>query len=95
MEQGEVRPAPLTMKLLSRFHFGIQWMFLPALVEEMGPLFDKEKRFVAVCELVRLESFLAGTGWCGNGRKPDSRINMAKGFLSNSLYNMPTTRALN
>ena len=82
------------MKLLSRIHFGIQRMLLPALVEEMGPLSVKEKRLVAVCELVRLESFLAGTGWRGYGRKPKSRIKMAKGFLAKALYNMPTTRAL-
>lgn len=82
------------MKLLSRIYFGIQRMLLPVLDEEIGPLSGKEKRFVEVCELARVESFLKDHIWCGNGRKPASRSAIARAFLAKSLWNLPTTRAL-
>jgi hypothetical protein len=82
------------MKLLSRIYFGIQRMLLPALDEEIGPLSDKEKRFVKVCELARLDTTLSNCGWCGNGRKPASRLAIAQSFVAKALWNLPTTRAL-
>lgn len=82
------------MKLLSRMYFGIQRVLLPVLNEEIGPLSDKQKRFVAVCEAARLERFLTGCAWLGNGRKPVPRLYMARAFLAKALWNMPTTRAL-
>lgn len=83
-----------SLKLLSRIYFGIQRMLLPALDEEIGPLSAKEKCFVEVCELARLESFLKTHVWCGNGRKPASRLAMAHAFVAKALWNLPTTRAL-
>jgi hypothetical protein len=82
------------MKLLSRMYFGIQRMLLPVLNEELGPLSDKEKRFVAICEAARMEHFLTNCGWRGLGRKPKSRLNIARAFLAKALWNLPTTRAL-
>jgi hypothetical protein len=82
------------MKLLSRMYFGIQRMLLPVLNEELGPLSDKEKRFVAICEAARLEHLLVNCGWLGNGRKPKSRLAIGRAFLAKALWNMPTTRAL-
>ena len=82
------------MKLLSRIYFGVQRMLVPVLNEEMGPLSDKAKHFVAVCEVLRPESFLRSCEWRGNGRKPKSRAAIARAFLAKALWNFPTTRAL-
>jgi Transposase domain (DUF772)/Transposase DDE domain len=82
------------MKLLSRIYFGVQRMLLPVLNEEIGPLSDKEKRFVEVCELARLDAVLHNCVWCGNGRKPASRLAIAQAFVAKALWNLPTTRAL-
>ena len=82
------------MKLLSRIYFGVQRMLLPVLNEEIGPLSAKEKRFVEVCELARLDAVLLNCVWCGNGRKPASRLAIAQAFVAKALWNLPTTRAL-
>lgn len=82
------------MKLLSQIYFGVQRMLLPVLNEEIGPLSGKEKRFVEVCELARLDTLLRNCLWCGNGRKPASRIAIARSFVAKALWNLPTTRAL-
>ena len=82
------------MKLLSKIYYGIQRFLLPVLDEEIGPLSAKEKCFVEVCELARLESFLKTNLWCGNGRKPASRLAIAHAFVAKALWNLPTTRAL-
>ncbi len=69
-------------------------MLLPVLNEEMGPLSDKEKRFVEVCELARLDRLMENFVWCGNGRKPISRLAIDHAFVAKALWNLPTTRAL-
>lgn len=84
----------MTMKLLSRIYFGVQRILLPVLNEEIGPLSEKEKGLVEICELLRLESFLSNSGWCGIGRKPASRLAIAHAFVAKALWNLPTTRAL-
>jgi hypothetical protein len=43
------------MKLLSRIYFGIQKTLIPALNEEICLLTDTQKRFTAICEIVRPE----------------------------------------
>lgn len=82
------------MKLLSHIYLGIQRMLLPALNEEMGELSAKERRFVAICEVTRLEAFMEACGWCGNGRKPRPRLHLARAFVAKALWNLPSTRAL-
>lgn len=69
-------------------------MLIPALIEECGPLSAKEKRFIAICELMQLEAFMEPFAWCGNGRKPLPRLHMARAFLAKALWNLPTTRAI-
>ncbi|MEQ1764960.1 MAG: hypothetical protein ABL984_17665 [Pyrinomonadaceae bacterium] len=56
----------MTLKLLTRLHFGIQRDLLPALEEVTGPLGDKDKSFVKVCELLSLEKQVEACGWKGN-----------------------------
>lgn len=84
----------MILKLLTRLHFGIQRELLPALEEVTGPLSDKDKQFVKVCELLSIEKFLATCQWSGNGRPPKSRFKMAQAFVAKALWNIPTTKAL-
>ena len=46
----------MTLKLLTRLHFGIQRQLLPAIEEITGPLSEKDKTFLKVCALLALES---------------------------------------
>jgi hypothetical protein len=84
----------MNLKLLTRLHFGIQRDLLPALEEVTEPLSDKDKRFVKVCELLRLEKQVHACGWKGFGRPPKSHLNMAHAFVAKALWNIPTTKAL-
>jgi Transposase domain (DUF772) len=84
----------MTLKLLTRLHFGIQRDLLPALEEATGPLSDKDKSFVKVCELLGLDKQVAACGWKGNGRPPKSHLKMAHAFVAKALWNIPTTKAL-
>jgi len=84
----------MTLKLLTRLYFGIQRQLLPALEEEIGPLDDKAKQFVKVCELLKLETHLEACVWQGNGRPPKSRFMLAQAFVAKALWNVPTTKAL-
>lgn len=79
---------------LSTIYFGIQKMLIPALLEECGLLSAKEKRFIAICELLQLESFMEPFVWRGNGRKPLPRLHMARAFIAKALWNLPTTRSV-
>lgn len=45
-------------------------------------------------ELVEIRRFLADQGWCGNGRKPHSRVAIARAFIAKAIWNIPTTRGL-
>jgi Transposase domain (DUF772)/Transposase DDE domain len=84
----------MILKLLTRLHFSIQRELLPALEEVTGPLSDKDKQFVKVCELLSLEKLLTACQWTGNGRPPKSRHKMAQAFVAKALWNIPTTKAL-
>jgi hypothetical protein len=84
----------MTLKLLTQLHFGIQRDLLPALEEVTGPLSDKDKSFVKVCELLRLEKQVEACGWKGFGRPPKSHLKMAHAFVAKALWNIPTTKAL-
>lgn len=84
----------MTLKLLTRLHFGIQRDLLPALEEVIGPLSAKDKSFVKVCALLSLEKQVEACGWKGNGRPPKSHLKMAHAFVAKALWNIPTTKAL-
>lgn len=84
----------MTLKLLTRLYFGIQRQLLPALEEEIGPLDDKAKQFVNVCEMLHLETHLEACVWLGNGRPPKSRFILAQAFVAKALWNIPTTKDL-
>ncbi len=82
------------MNGLSKTNLHIQRHLFPALEEEIGVLSNKEQKFVRVLELVNLQTLLAGQCWCGTGRKPHSRVALAKAFIAKAVWNIPTTRGL-
>lgn len=84
----------MTLKLLTRLHFSIQRDLLPALEEVTGALSEKDKSFVKICELLRLEKQVQACGWKGLGRPPKSHLKMAHAFVAKALWNIPTTKAL-
>lgn len=82
------------MSKLSTINIHMQRNLFPALEEEIGLLSSKERQFVRILELVDIRSFLADQGWCGTGRRPHSRVALAKAFIAKAVWNIPTTRGL-
>lgn len=72
----------------------IQTWLLPAVVEEIGELGEKEQEFIRTVEIADLPSFMAPYAYCGIGCPPHSRLSMVKAFIAKAIWNMPTTRAL-
>lgn len=82
------------MSKFSSINIHMQRHLFPALEEEIGVLSSKEKQFVRILELIQIQPFLAGQGWCGTGRPPHSRVAMVKAFIAKAVWNIPTTRGL-
>lgn len=82
------------MSKLSSINIHMQRHLFPALEEEIGVLSPKEKQFVRILELIEIQPFLVGQGWCGIGRPPHSRVAMAKAFIAKAVWNISTTRGL-
>lgn len=82
------------MKLLSQIYYSIQRKLFPIIEEEIGPLSEKDKRFITICEALPLETLLNSSLWCGNGRKPKPLRPIAGAFIAKALWNLPTTRAI-
>jgi hypothetical protein len=66
----------------------------PALEEEIGRLSAKEQQLVRILELVDIRPFILDQCWCGIGRKPHSRLALAKAFMAKAVWDIPTTRGL-
>jgi len=79
---------------LSSVNISIQRHLFPALEEEIGKLSDNEQKFIKIVELINLPRYLTSFHWCGIGRKPHSRISLAKAFVAKAVWDTPTTRAL-
>ncbi len=82
------------MSHLSSINIHIQRSLFPALEEEIGMLSPKERQLVRILELVDIRPFLSDQYWCGIGRKPHSRLALAKAFIAKAVWNIPTTRGL-
>jgi len=78
---------------LSQSWLRIQGSLFPWLQEELGPLTEKQQRFVMILELIRIEEHL-NDYYGGMGRPPKSRAAIARAFIAKMVYNMPTTRML-
>ena len=78
---------------LSQTWLNIQSSLFPWLLEELGPLTEKQQELVTTLEVVRIEEFLySSRGF--PGRPPQDRTAIARAFVAKMIYNMPTTRAL-
>ena len=69
------------MSNLSSLNIHIQRSLFPALEEEIGVLSSKEQQFVRILELMDIRPLLADQCWCGTGRKPHSRVALAKAYI--------------
>lgn len=86
-----------TMENRSAENFASHWLTIqPSLFnfieDEVGELDENQRLFVRVAESVGLERIAAKYGWCGNGRKPSSRLAIFKLFLMKHVWNFPTTK---
>lgn len=72
----------------------LQSKLFPALEEELGPLSENESQFVRIVELCNLTAFMTQFQWKENGRKPHSRLSLAKAFIAKSVWNLTTTESL-
>jgi len=78
---------------LSQTWLNIQSSLFPWLSEELGPLTGKQQELVTTLEVVRIEEFIySSRGF--PGRPPQDRTAIARAFVTKTIYNMPTTRAL-
>jgi hypothetical protein len=66
----------------------------PALEEELGPVSERHRQFISVCELARLDFHIAPFRGHSLGRKKLPRVDFAKAFVAKAVYNLPTTEAL-
>jgi hypothetical protein len=79
--------------LLLQYAQIFQKYLFPQLEQELGPLGDKHRQVVKILGLVNLE---AGLGWRGRrvGRRPHSRLSLARAFVAKAVMNLPATRDL-
>lgn len=69
------------------------WLF-PMLEDEIGELDEKQRLFVAVCELCAPQDHMGAYRWIGNGCPPHDRLALCKAFIAKAVWDFPTTRAL-
>ena len=85
------------MKRSTEEHFASHWLTIqPSLFDfledEVGELDDNQRLFVRIAESVELGRIARRYGWCGNGRKPSSRLAMFKMFVMKHVWNFTTTK---
>lgn len=81
------------MNILSRIWFEVQTTLFPFLDQELGPLSEKQRKLVAILELVRIEEHVPRIYW-NRGRPPADRCALARAFVAKMVYNLGTTVAL-
>ena len=77
--------------------FSCHWLTIqPSLFnfieDEVGELDEEQRLFVRVAESLELRQIAARYGWCGNGRKPSSRLAIFKLLLMKHVWNWPETK---
>jgi len=82
------------MNFLHSLWNSIQLTLFSRLEEELDPLTELQKTFVSVIELINPRPHLHQFDWVGNGRKPESRLNLLKAFVAKAVYDFPTTEIL-
>ena len=80
-------------EMLSDYWYAFQQEFFPRLENELGPMGERYEFFVAVLELVRVETLLPY--FRGRvGRPEEDRAALARAFIAKAVFDVPTTRAL-
>ena len=82
------------MSRLSTLWARVQDFLYPMLEEDLGALTDKQKQFIAVCELAALDQQMGAYLGHRRGRKKKSRIDFAKAFIAKAVYDLGTTKLL-
>ncbi len=71
----------------------IQDTLFPRIIEELGPLTQKQQALITTLEMLHIESFIdSSTGY--PGRPPKDRVAIARAFVAKVVYHIPTTRLL-
>lgn len=73
---------------------GIQLVLMPWLADSVGPMTESVRRVVEILEVVRIEAHIARRPAWMAGRPPKNRCAIARAFVSKSVLNLPTTKAL-
>lgn len=81
----------------TRETFSSHWLTIqPSLFnfieDEVGELDEEQQLFVRVAESLELSRIARKYGWCGNGRKPSSRLAIFKLLLMKHVWNWPETK---
>ena len=66
----------------------------PILQQDLEPLSDKQRQFIAVCELAALDQQMGAYLGQRLGRKKKSRVDFAKAFIAKAVYDLRTTKLL-
>ncbi|MGI6494837.1 MAG: transposase [Kiritimatiellia bacterium] len=69
------------------------WLF-PMLEDEIGELDEKQRLFVAVCELCAPQDHMGAYRWISNGCPPHDRLALCKAFIAKAVWDYATTRDL-
>lgn len=72
----------------------LQRQLFPLLLEEVGELGEKDRQFVQVVSLLRLEKVLARYAWQGIGCPPHARSWLLHAFLAKEVYQYASREAL-
>jgi hypothetical protein len=79
------------MSRLSNLWAHIQNSLIPDLEEVLDPLTEKQRQFVAVCEMLQLDRHMSPFANLRLGAKKLPRIDFARAFVAKAVYNIPTT----
>lgn len=77
------------MKKLSQYWMHIQGTLFPWLIEELGPLTEKQQQLITVLEIARVEDFISYRGTCAGAPEADRQA-IARAFVAKAVYNMTT-----
>lgn len=80
------------MDKLSHIWITMQRELFPVLEEELGPMTDKEKRFLEILSLLDIERFIVVNRTVG--RPESDRSSLLRAFILKAYYNLTTTRHL-
>lgn len=72
----------------------LQRQLFPMLLEELGQLTEKDRRFIQVVSLLPLGPLVERYSWSGVGCPPHERTYLLHAFIAKAVYGVATTQAL-